>query len=254
MKKAAIILLFILFACISKQPKQTGQEKKTPLEKFLRRCELDVTSAIDVITEKDIVKNLTHLQTMNMGGRKYYLLERENITKMINAVTKGVYSDYILINRGGTVIYTKFNNDIFGKNVRTSLRDTVLYECYVNRGIPRYFGDVTFLTDGSRPCLYVSSSISDNGEFNGIFVLETDVRKLQEIMGSGKEIIGFDGLYKVPNQLSRVNERYPLFEGINVQMSGSNKENLLYGPGSETYRYRFFKYRNLNWIIITDID
>ncbi len=254
MRKTAVILLIILFACTSEQPKQPGIEKKTPLEGFLELCEADVTRAIDVITGRDIVKNLSHLQTMNKGGRKYYLLERENITKMISSVTEGIYTDYILINKNGTVIYTKYNNYIFGKNVRTSLRDTVLYECYVNRGMPYYFGDVSFLSDGKRPSLYVSSSVSENDDFNGIFILEVNVTKLQEMIGSRKEIVGFDGRYKVPRLLSRVNEHYPLFNGINVQIAGNLTENLLYGPDNATYRYTFFKYRNINWIIISSID
>ena len=71
-----------------------------------------VAEYLDVVMEEEIVKNLTHLHRMDYGGRKYYLLERENITKMIQAVTEGTYTDLILVNKKGIIIYTMNNDDI----------------------------------------------------------------------------------------------------------------------------------------------
>ena len=106
MKKLFIILIVLVIPyCKTPQKVQPDRieliKKIEPfdvnnLKDFFIRSELDVRNAGRVIVERDIVKNLSHLLRMDSGGKKYYILERENITRMIKSVTKGVYTDFIL--------------------------------------------------------------------------------------------------------------------------------------------------------------
>ena len=96
--KRLIFLIFILLQCAS--PSQKTIVVETPnddLTNFFRQCESDIQRAKRVIIDRNIVMKLSHFHKMDFGGRKFYLLERESITKLIKSVTEGIYSDIILI-------------------------------------------------------------------------------------------------------------------------------------------------------------
>src|SRR4030042_4555789 len=122
-----IVSLFLISSCATIQA--PGFIDITSLKGLFKLCESDLEKAKKVIIEKDLVKILSHLQKMDSGGKKYYLLEREAITSMIKSVTEGVYSDFILINRDGTVVYTMANDKLFAGNVRTPLVKQALASC-----------------------------------------------------------------------------------------------------------------------------
>lgn len=82
-------------------------------ETFLR----DIDNASKVINDNNLMLNLTHLQLMDKGGKKYYLLEKETISYLLSSVTKNLYQDIILVNWEGVVIYSMRNDGIFSKNI-----------------------------------------------------------------------------------------------------------------------------------------
>src|SRR4030042_586399 len=128
-----IVSLFLISSCATLQA--PGIIDITSLKSLFQLCESDLERAKKVILEKDLVKILSHLQKMDNGGKKYYLLEREAITAMIKSVTEGVYSEFILLNRDGTVVYTMMNDKLFAGNVRTTLAKSALSSCYENRDV-----------------------------------------------------------------------------------------------------------------------
>jgi len=251
MKYFLLIILMAFFpgSCINRQIIETS--KKDPLALFLEQCEKDINSAGRVILEKDIIKNLTHLKFMDSGGKKYYLLERENISKMIHAVTEGVYEDFILIHKNGEIIYTKINNDIFGKNVKTSLKDTRLNACYTHRNSGVFFSDVTELPGyDSGFFIYVSVKITGGGTTPGIFVLQFSADKILQACPPGTEIISGNGLIVISAKSEGLNRPYRYFDTIMKLSSGKGSGSFRTDSG-EKKLFRFFNYGSISWIIVS---
>ncbi len=88
-------------------------QKTTLPETFLR----DIDNASKVINDNNLILNLTHLQLMDRGGKKYYPLGKDTISYLLSSVTKNLYQDIILVNWEGAVIYSMRNDDIFSKNI-----------------------------------------------------------------------------------------------------------------------------------------
>ena len=144
--------------------------------------------------EHDIVKMLTHFLRMDGGGKKYYLLEREHISEMILAVPEGLYSDFILINRHGVVVYSRENDEIFGKNVRTGLSESPLARCFAQQDRALHVEDVAVFPSGSgRYGIFISSRIEVENTFHGIFILQAGVEKVEGYLDAGTELLYYDG-------------------------------------------------------------
>lgn len=256
MKKITFTFLIILLAlgCSKKAVKEKPVQNRVvkTLHDFFLRCEDDMEKARAVIIEHDMVKNLTHLQNMNTGGDKYYLLERESISDLINSVTKGVYSDYILINKEGTVLYTMKNDDIFAKNVRTSLIATPFYKCYEMRDQKIFFHDIISLSKIDPVYyLFVSSKVKGGNSFPGIFILQVDMEKIRELLGPGADVIGPDGKYRLSKGSAAPHSQYEYFDKINLNNdTGIEKEYWFSLGNSRTFTYRFFRFADISWIII----
>jgi hypothetical protein len=188
MKHAIASLIFTLALSCATEGPALRLDPAGKIDSFLALCETDLKSARRVIDENDIIKNLTHLQYMNAGGSKYYLLERENISKMINSVTAGIYRDYVLINSKGTVIYTRSDDTIFAKNVRTSLAGTPLAYCYAGTGEIK-FGNMTAGQAGGGEWIYPSIAVAGDERSSGIFILQIEKARVRGLLNEGTKIL-----------------------------------------------------------------
>ncbi len=231
-----------------------GNEGMTPLKNLFQLCESDLEKAKKVIIERDLIKMLTHLQRMDSGGDKYYLLERESITSMIKSVTEGVYSDFIIINKEGTVVYTMKNDGIFARNVRTTLGNTALGLCYVNRETKPFIASMAsspLYWDGYY--IAVSSEVSAPDTMPGIFILMFDMEKVQRLVGGKSFIVGPKGTYEVAEDRQKINTAYGDF--TRIDLSGTPDEfavRRFSRSSGGSAQYRLFTYSNLRWIIITE--
>ncbi len=260
--KKLILFILIIITPLCKTPRKEAAVSEKPrrdiivhnLKDFFVRCEQDVLRAKKVIVDEDIVKNLSHLLRMDNGGKKFYILERENITRMIRSVTRGVYTDFILINRKGVVIYTAVNNDIFGKNVRSHLKSTPLFHCYNNIKEGIYFHDISTLSpEIERNSLFVAIKAKGGISFPGLFVLQVSTGKLTGYMERGSFALSMDGVYRLSRDPEKIQSSYEDFNFMNL--SG-------HAPGStaHTYKnrkgikfiYRPFTHRNINWMIVSE--
>lgn len=247
-----LVLVLLLSSCRSRDgiPPSPGI-KPDSLINFFRVCEIDIHNAIRVIVERDIVKNLTHLQRMNYGGRKYYLLEREAISAMIKAVTRGLYEDFILINRHGTVIYSMVNDAIFAKRVKGFLADTPLYDCFVNTGEDIYIKDISESAILSEnPNLLISSAVVKEKSRHGIFILQIDIKKIEAVMGDNTAIIDSSGIYRVSKEREKIFNPFPYFDKMRLNESGYRASPLR--AEGKIYSYYPFTFKNLSWIIISE--
>src|SRR3990172_8913797 len=244
---APILLLLLSCATAPVAPPDAGA-----LKQFLAACGSDIEKAKRVIIDNDLVKILTHLQAMDNGGKKYYLLERETITALIRSVTEGAYSDFILVNRSGTVVYTMNNNDLFARNVVSGLKNTVLNACYENRKIRPYIGRTSLLPGDRLYTIPFSSSVSGANTMPGIFVLVVDISKIQGIIGSRSFIIDSEGMYAVTRDRSKINSRFPDFDKINDAAPAEETPVRFTDSRGGAGWCQILRYGNLSWIIVTE--
>jgi hypothetical protein len=251
MKKHVIIFCLIAASCATIPP--LGGIDVSPLKNFFQLCESDLEKGKKVIIENDLVKNLSHLQRMDNGGNKYYLLEREAITAMIKSVTEGVYSDFILINRDGSVVYTMTNDKLFAGNVRTTLGKTALAACYDNRDTSPYIASVPSLPTDTGCYIAVSSKVMGGNTMPGIFILIVDTQKIQKLIGEKSYAIGSNGNYEVTGDRGVINTHYGDFDKIDLSASHDELAIRRFSRSSGgSAVYRFFHYSNLLWILVTE--
>ena len=224
-------------------------EQSDALTVFFNKCKIDLDNAANVIETKDVVFNLSHLQVMNTGGDKYYLLERENISEMINAVIQKIYSDYILINQNGTVIYTKINDVVFSKNIKNYMQPKVLRDCFENTSSV-FVSDITKLNNSSNnDVILISRKVKASNGFSGTLILQMNSNQIQKVIGDTKFIIGSeDGKYRITKEKAKINSSYEFFSLINKNFLSTEKNTLLIPEKHVTGRA--FSYSSLSWIIL----
>lgn len=219
------------------------------LLKFLRLCEKDLRSAKKIVADNNIVNNLSHLQRMNAGGSKYYILEKENITKLIKSVTEGIYADFILINSKGTVIYTRSNDLIFSKNVRTSLAETPLHRCCELGKEEVHFEDISQLSKTAMERSFFPAISIDGDELSsGTFILQIDMPAIRAMIGSGTQILNIEGMTLVPPHPDEQVSRHPEFNEIKKLCERDDGSRVLTENGIYC---RMLRYRDLTWFIIS---
>jgi hypothetical protein len=79
------------------------------------------------------------------------------------------------------VVYSRENDDIFGKNVRTGLSDSPLARCFARQDRALHVEDVAVFPKGSgRYGIFISSRIEVENTFHGIFILQAGIEKVEE--------------------------------------------------------------------------
>ncbi len=270
MKKFIVLLMFLATSCSSPEVRNVTIEHKpfapekflcsplcfepaevnidlTGLEKFFKMTEDDANRAVAVVEKDNLVLNLSHLKAMNTGGKKYYLLEKENITNMINAVTAGIYIDYILINKSGDVIYTRKNEEIFGDNINKGYENSPLRKCFYSRdGV--HFEDVSVMTTASNILgLYVSVPVKLEGEYQGTLILQIDISVINRLFDESTDIMSREGVIRVAYDRKRVLSKYPPFGEID--MVSLDRDKKWSSTTDSRMNYSLFNYRNISWII-----
>lgn len=218
------------------------------LEIFFKRTENDSVKAGNVLEKYKIIQHLTHLRKMDSGGKKYYLLEKDDITRMINSVTEGIYLDYILINKNGDIIYTNNNDDIFGTNVNTGYEESPLQKCFINRtGV--YFEDISYMAPSSKIySLYISTPVYVEGNYHGVLILQVEIKKIIELLEKGAEILSRDGIIRVTPDTGRVFSRFNFFEKIDMEALDKSGVTELNNSNGRFRLYRF-RFKEINWIV-----
>ncbi len=245
---SAAVLLALTVSCSAKKKAPLRQEISPldgKLSAFFMLCSRDAAGGAKVVEKHDIVKMLTHFLRMDGGGKKYYLLEREHISEMILAVTEGLYSDFILINKHGVVVYSRENDDIFGKNVRTGLSDSPLARCFARQDQDIHVEDVAAFPSGSgRYGIFISSRIVVENSFNGIFILQAGIDKIEGYLDGKTEIIDYEGRYRITPRREMILTEHPLFERMEQVKGGS------LNAGGKHYKYHPFEFRGIRWLIV----
>ncbi len=242
-----IAILLLMLSCSHEQkkaPPSVSTDTADSLTRFFNMCRSDLEKAKTVILENDLIKNLSHLQYMNYGGQKYYLLERESLTRMIQSVTEGVYTDYIIIAKNGTVIYTMMNDDVFSKNVLSNFRSTALSSCYENRNDDIHIEDVSTIDPKNAiHSIFISTKIKGGDTFPGIFILQVDISKIRERIPRDAFIVGVDKKYKIFENTDMIATPFPNADLIDFTAVGKKLK-------AEKFTYTIYKYADLTWAIL----
>ena len=170
-----LILLGVLFFCASgavPNEELPPPTTRTPaIDDIILR---DIGNASKIINDNDLVLNLTHFQLMDQGGKKYYLLEKESISYMIQSVTLHLYQEIILVNREGTVVFTMHDDRIFAKNIKGPENQPSLSKVF-SEGMRGAVSMEYFICDAPSgdSCRYIASPLVKNGEINGVIVFKT---------------------------------------------------------------------------------
>jgi hypothetical protein len=260
MKKFILLFIILSLTTIFCSKKQITEEKiqhispeADKLHQFFTICKSDIKKAVKVISDNKMIAVLTHLKKMDMEGRKYYLLERENLTDMIKSVTEGTYSDLILVNNSGVIIYTMINDEIFGKSVKHHYKDTALNACF-NKSTDSdlYINDVSFfpVTNGS-PKLFVSLPDKIDNYVRGIFIIQIDVEIIEKLMGEKITIIGQDGKLKISKNREAILTGYIYWDKLNIiNINNVTKQN--FEVENKKYIYYPYNFNTLSWIVISE--
>jgi len=247
-----ILILSVVFFSCSTSPVKVENVKSgeiSKLESFFKRSELDSVKAGNVLEKQKIIQHLTHLRRMDSGGKKYYLLEKDDITEMINSVTEGIYLDYILINQHGVVIYTNNNDELFGLNINSGYEATPLHKCFSSR-TGTYFEDVSFLSPSSKIySLYVSSPVYVEGSFHGVLILQVEIKKINEILEAGTEILSRDGVIRVSSEGDKIFSQYPGFDKIDLNSLDRNNTFIL-NDNNQKLSFFKFNFKEIQWILM----
>ncbi len=260
MKYKINCFLFIFVTVLNCAVQQIPEKTKEPdtsesgeLTRFFNICRHDIRKSMKIIADNKMIGMLTYLKKMDMEGKKYYLLERENLTAMIKSVTEGTYSDLILMNSSGVIIYTMKNDDIFGKSVKLHLKESALNTCFNKSSeIGFYIDDVSIFPPGSNnPKLFVSLPDKREDSIKGVFVIQIDIEIICSLFKKIPVIIGKDGNYRIDENIDNILKPYNYFDSIDIQSLEKNgkqkavidKKNYIYYP---------FSFDNLSWIIISE--
>lgn len=258
MKKLLIFLIILISVSCSREIKspepissnrdiQNLMDVKN-LQAFFTRSDHDAQMAMQVIEKHRIIQHLTHLKKMNSGGRKYYLLEKDSITEMIQSVTRGIYLDYMLINRNGEIVYSRSNDDLFGQDVNIGYESTPLKRCFSMKERETYFDDVSTITPGSSIySLFVSKPVYIDNSFHGVLILQVDIQKIAELLEHGTDIISKEGIVRVTGDNTPILSHHISFPVLKAQA----KTEGFFKDGTSIIHFEPFKFRNISWIVLT---
>jgi len=258
MKKYIIMITILLYGSgcaikVNEKGPIVSKASQDSLVNFFRACESDMKNSLRIISERDLIKTLTHFQRFNPGGKKYYLLERESLSAMIQSVTRGLYEDFILINKHGVVVYTRTNDTIFAQSTRGTLRNTPLYDCFTNATKEIYIRDISdapIISDNLN--LFIASRVYRDDSFQGVFILQVAINKIEKLISQDSFILDNLGNFKVSKNRHLIFNQFPHFGKIKI-ISENPEGARQHKTEDRKYSYYTFNYKNLSWIIVTEL-
>ena len=253
MHKLIILLLAIFIGCaknITTDPKL--EEDK--LHAFFRRVKLDLNNYGNIAIQEDFIKFLGHFQYMDSGGKRYYLLERENITRMVESVTQQIYSDYILINNRGNVVYSRSNNYIFANNIGQRVSDTLFLTNLLNNNFRYYIaGPLRIEGSPSKRVILVCKRISGAETFPGFAILQIDLDKINSLLEENEFILNTNGMCLFANKTQYVDKAYRYFSHLEIDNLQPSEHNIVQINKNLSLIYGMFSMENINWVVVKEI-
>jgi len=263
-----IIRLFILFICFigcSKTLLVEPIEQIEPIElvepkleddklySFLKRVKTDLDIYADIALKEDLVKFLAHFKDMNNGGKRYYLIERDNITRMIESSTQRIYSDYILLDAKGKVIYSRSNNTIFSEIIGRRVNDSSFLPNLLDDNYKYYISNPLKVSGvNSTKVILVCTKISSPDTFPGFAILQINVGRINSLLEETEFILDIDGNCLFANEIQNIDKPYKYFSHLELDNLQSAKYNVAEIDKKLSLIYGSLSTDNINWILVEE--
>jgi hypothetical protein len=263
MKYLVSIILLIFLSCatnnnkisVSKTIPKINSIKPETLDytrnakDFFTRCEYDINESADIISEKELIKALSHLNHMGAGGKHYYLLEKQAITKMLNSLASYSYSECYLVDKKGKIVYTMHNDDLLGKKVshfKTSPLNPMFFQGIKNESL---IIDVTQFPAMSKTYdVYFSKPVIKNNEIHGILITAVNIKYVSETLPDASKIISAaTGNIKFDIDKSKFNTQDSVYSKFQNSSDDIKNKQVFYN--NVLYLYQPFQYKSISWVL-----
>ncbi len=228
---------------------QTAPDYRPVSTRFFIQCESDIIRSSDLIAKRELVLSLSHLNRMNAGGRRYYLLEKENITEMLNKLSSYQYRECYIINSKGIIIYTMKNDELLGKPVRAA---TMQVQTAFKKGINGEQSVEDVNTESLAPAsydLHFGCPVFDREQIAGVIVSAVSIEHLVKQFPKEVCIVSSDGDYRYKNFSDNDFISKDIFVQKKIEIDKVSPSVL--SSGGITYMP--FSYKTIHWCIITSL-
>ncbi len=168
-KYLIFIILFSFLSCAKTEIRQSPSFDR--LSSLMSETFNSLTNASISISSKNLIKNLSHLNRMNYGGSHYYPLEREAITEIITSLSFSDFSECILMNAEGKIIYTMKDDEILGKSY-ISFGSSPLPSLFEKTiaGEQSVYDFSIFPSSSTSPAVFFAVPVKDSEKIIGVLI------------------------------------------------------------------------------------
>ncbi len=253
MKHILSILLIASILSCSTAPGSTDLSSLDTYSQFIisffDRYIEDLKRAETVVKKNDMIQNLSHLQRMNTGGKRYYLLEKRSLTALIQSITIEQYHDIILTDRGGRVLYTMHNDVLFNTVISRQDEDSPLSRCYQNAIKGKIFihepAEYSRLSSGIL--LFISYPVTIDNEPAGILIAVIKNDLLVASKPDDLLVLNHSGYLAVPTHLKNLGKRIIPEDVMPAEIQEKTTSSISYN--NKNYQLSPVTYKNINWLI-----
>ena len=235
---ATIIGLIILISSCTNR--QITNNYNNPVISFFSHYVCDMQNATKIIIKYELISNLTHLLIMDNGGNKYYLLEHEHITEMLNNVTHKLYDDLIITNNIYQVVYSMQNKNYYGRRIFDI--SPLLQQCLMKCN----YKDISIYEPSEYPVMSGNFSfcvvypITSNERNKGFLIGFINQIKLYDVLPEDAIIVDKYGMVIIKPEKSIVNT-IPIPDLQNNYGTFEQKQ----------YSIMEVKYKNIEWYLLS---
>ena len=177
--KCLILIIFFSFlSCAKTEIRQNPSFDR--LSGLMSETFTSLTNASESISSKNLIKNLSHLNRMNYGGSHYYPLEREAITEIITSLSSSDFSECILMNAEGKIIYTMKDDEILGKSYVSFGSSPLpsLFEKTIS-GEQSIYDFSIFPSSSTEPAVFFAVPVKDQEKIIGVLIAAVPSEKIK---------------------------------------------------------------------------
>lgn len=232
MKYRIPLFALLIFSCAS-GPKETVKAPDLKgLSGFFATFENDMKNSTASIAQQDLVKSLSHLLRMNAGGSKYYPLERDALTKMINELASYQYSECILINKSGVIIYSMYEDDMLAKRVEHYPKNIGIIYNNMKDADEFILDDAAVLSNSGKKIILFGMKIHTQEGFQGILISGIEIEKITGYGEIKETVVNSLGTVILDTKMDNISKQ---FADIPEYSTRTKKET--------------FRFRNIVWDI-----
>ena len=226
-----LIVLFFCFSCSEVATKKIPSSNR--LHSFMSETFENLTSASITISSKKLIKNLSHLNKMNYGGSHYYPLEREAITEIITSLSSSEFSECILMNSEGKIIYTMKDDEILGKT----------FASFASSPLPPLFN--TAIT--GEQSIYDFSVFPSNSTEASVF-FAVPVKENDKVIGVLIAAVSSEKIINSVSDLVMITDARNI---VRYHIKHSNFMKNVSETEESSYPRKIFEFKEIHWNLIT---